>query len=115
MFDVVTQVLPWLNAICALLLAGTMLALRMGYWGGTAMTEFRAVLTRLDHAGEEISTLASKVQGLPEELRRIFLPREVADQWVLETRRELERLRVVIDDLQRHSWRDSSSRTRHND
>lgn len=74
----------------------------------------KQVEIRMDRAGEKISDLASAVQGLPESLRRTFLPRELADEYVLESRADRKALHAQLDRVS-NQMRDPSARTRASD
>ena len=54
-------------------------AFRAGQWSQTVdhTKEIRALEDRMQRAGTEMSNLSTKVQRMPEDMRVIFVPREV--------------------------------------
>ena len=61
--------------------------------------EIKALTERLDRVGTRLSDLGSKVQMLPEELRRDFVSREVYDREVASLDRDVGRLQAETDKL----------------
>ena len=57
------------------------------------------LLIRVDRAGKKQSDLVNTLQGMEERLRHSFLPREVADQWVRESREDRMELRRMLIEL----------------
>lgn len=93
--------------------------LKWGYRGGTAYADYQSVKARLDafetaqkseataqrewrtSIGGKVSDLTSEIQGMPERLRGIFLPREEA--------------RLIVQRLENGFHREPGSKTRHGD
>ena len=99
-FEVVLKVLPWMISLL-------LLAWKLGAKGQQIMQgpevlaeRIRQVEIRLEHAGEKISTLTTAVQALPESLRATFLAKELADEYVSESRNDRRTLHQQIDKLQ---------------
>ena len=56
---------------------------------------------RMDKHGLEYSQLFTKVQALPETLRTMFVPREIAAEWLDESRRDRAKLHQDFEELRR--------------
>lgn len=81
------------------------LTVAIGFWLFTVRQAFRAgqwvqdltrLEARLNQAGDKLSTLATIIQRLPDDLRAIFVSRELFDARLDESLRERKELREEL-------------------
>ena len=96
--------------------------LKWGIRGGTALADYQSLVRRVDAidkvlatAGEKTSDLASAINGLPERLRKDFLPRPEADLIIQESQQDRRALHHDLERLWEAVRRDPHIRTRHTD
>ena len=73
--------------------------------------QFQEITRRLDAAGKRTSDLTAHVQVIPDRIRGEFLPRDIAETWVEESRRDRQEIHKAIEDLRR-PWDGRTGRRR---